>query len=63
MNVKAGQIWKLMHPHNSTPGVLATFTVVKVENGYATVHGEKQRRIRLDSFERKSYYKLLREPR
>lgn len=61
-NVKIGQIWQLLHPHSRVK-TFTTFTVVKVENGYATVQGETQRRIRLDSFERKHYYQLLKEAR
>ncbi len=26
MSVKVGQVWKILHPHNSAPKALATFT-------------------------------------
>ncbi len=44
-DIKPGQIYRILHPHSRrAPGTLTTFTVLKVENGYATVQGETQRK-------------------
>lgn len=66
LNVKIGQIWKICKPHSRHLPIktLSTFTVTAVDDKYAmVVNGMTQRRILLERFAQRSYYKLMREPR
>lgn len=63
-NVTVGQVWKLVSPHTRTAFKFSTFTVTAVDDKYATVvNGMTQRRILLERFSQRCYYKLMREPR
>jgi hypothetical protein len=64
MKAKVGQVWKILKPHNRLPGVLASFTITRVEPPYAyAINGRCERKIKLDRLEGKNYryFKLLRE--
>ncbi len=64
MKVRPGQIWRIIKPHNRLPGVLATFTITRVEPPYVyAINGRCERKIKLDRLESKNYhyFKLMKD--
>jgi len=64
MSVKVGQVWKILHPHNSAPKALATFTITEIKAPFAwATNGQTRRKILLARLTDENYrrYELMRD--